>query len=136
MLNLLFCRNSQRATQQPATTSYSKRKKIPPENLYTNTPRVPIRRCTSELVPTALMKIYIFFPQLIKTNGVSWRDGLDCMLILQSSEFLKTLAKSSEFGSFVKYILNLSMNLIFFKCAKNKRYLLKSNLSFAFYYAI
>ena len=51
------------------------------------------------------MKIYIFFPQLIKTNGVSWRDGLDCMLILQSSEFLKTLAKSSEFGSFVNYII-------------------------------
>ena len=95
MLNLLFCRNSQRATQQPATTSYSKREKIPPENLHTNTPRVPIRRCTSELL----------FPQLIKTNGVSWRDGLDCMLILQSSEFLTTLAKSSEFGSFVNYII-------------------------------
>ena len=105
MLNLLFCRNSQRATQQPATTSYSKRKKIPPENLYTNTPRVPIRRCTSELVPTSLMKIYLLFPQLIKTNGVSWRDGLDCMFILQSSEFLKTLAKSSEFGSFVNDII-------------------------------
>ena len=105
MLNLLFCRNSQRATQQPATTSYSKRKKIPPEKLYTNTPRVPIRRCTSELVPTSLMKIYLLFPQLIKTNGVSWRDGLDCMLILQSSEFLETLAKSSEFGSFVNYII-------------------------------
>ena len=105
MLNFLFCRNSQRAIQQPATTSYSRKRKIPPEDLHTNTPRVPIRRCTSELVPTALMKIYIFFPQLIKTNGVSWRDGLDCMLILQSSEFLKTLAKSSEFGSFVNYII-------------------------------
>ena len=51
------------------------------------------------------MKIYLLFPQLIKTNGVSWRDGLDCMLILQNSEFLKTLAKSSEFGSFVNYII-------------------------------
>ena len=109
MLNFLFCRNSQRAIQQPTTTSYSKRRKIPPENLHTNTPRVPIRRCTSELVPTALMKIYIFFPQLIKTNGVSWRDGLDCMLISQSSEFLKTVAKSMDF---VNCILSLWMNLI------------------------
>ena len=69
----MFCRNSQRATNQPALSSCLKRRKVYRQiPLYTNTPQALIKRCTSELIRTALIRTYMFFSEPWKTGDFTW----------------------------------------------------------------
>ena len=69
----MFCRNSQRATNQPALSSCLKRRKVYRQiPLYTNTPQALIKWCTSELIRTALIRTYMFFSEPWKTGDFTW----------------------------------------------------------------
>ena len=70
----MFCRNSQRATNQPALSSCLKRRKVYWQiPLYTNTSQALIKRCTSELIRTVLIRTYMFFfSEPWKTGDFTW----------------------------------------------------------------
>ena len=69
----MFCRNSQHATNQPALSSCLKRRKVYRQiPLYTNTSQALIKRCTSELIRTALIRTYMFFSEPWKTGDFTW----------------------------------------------------------------
>ena len=70
----MFCRNSQRATNQPALSSCLKRKKMYRQiPLHTNTSQALIKWCTSELIITVLIRTYMFFfLEPWKTGDFTW----------------------------------------------------------------